>query len=215
MLELLESHARGTVLEVATQTQPPSPLPAHASLFDQVDKKRKRDKKGKEVAEEGKSIPSKELEPPKGAKIAKGAQRKPSSEGAITKRTIDCRPQVPIWNPTLELDGAHLPMDSSVRDFQKGKAGYVADALEHPLLLLQDMANLRSLKRHEVFLTLKRDLAMVSLQALNSIISMRCFPSLTYSVLFFLKYRRSNLHTWGNSGQRMPTSSGRMRRANG
>lgn len=32
-----------------------------------------RDKKGKDVSEEGEVVPSKELEPPKGAKIAKGA----------------------------------------------------------------------------------------------------------------------------------------------
>lgn len=38
----------------------------------------------------------------------------------------------------------------------------MADALEQPLLLSQDMADLRSLKKHEVFQTLKRDLAMVS-----------------------------------------------------
>ena len=35
----------------------------------------------------------------------------------------------------LELDGALLPLDSSIKDFQKGKRGYVADALEQPLLL--------------------------------------------------------------------------------
>ena len=40
----------------------------------------------------------------------------------------------------------------------------MANALEQPLLLLQDMAELRTLKRHKVFLTLKRDLAMVSFQ---------------------------------------------------
>ena len=61
------------------------------------------------------------------------------------------------------LDGALLPLDSFIRDFQKGKVGYVANALEQPLLLPQDMADLRSLKKHKMFLTLKRDLAMVSL----------------------------------------------------
>jgi len=68
---------------------------------------------------------------------------------------------VPIWNPTLELDGAPLPVDSFIRDFEKGKAGYVANSLEQALQLSQDMADLRSLKKYEVFLTLKRDLAMV------------------------------------------------------
>ena len=61
----------------------------------------------------------------------------------------------------MVLDGAPLPLDSSIRDFQKGKVGYVANALEQSLLLPQDMADLRTLKKYEVFLTLKRDLAMV------------------------------------------------------
>lgn len=35
--------------------------------------------------------------------------------------------------------------------------------MEQALLLLGDMADLKSMKRHEVFLSLKRDLALVSL----------------------------------------------------
>ena len=62
----------------------------------------------------------------------------------------------------LKLDGALLPLDSSIRDFQKGKAGYVANALEQPLLLPQDMVDLKTLKKHEIFLILKKDLAMVN-----------------------------------------------------
>ena len=54
-------------------------------------------------------------------------------------------------------------MDSSIRDFQQGKAGYVANTLEQPLLLLNDMADLRTMKKHKVFLTLKRDLELVSI----------------------------------------------------
>ena len=52
----------------------------------------------------------------------------------------------------------------------------MADALELPLLLPQDMANLRTLKKHEVFLTLKRDLAMVSFST----------PYLCYVYMLFL-----------------------------
>ena len=73
LLELLESHTGGFVLEVSIQTQPLTPLLVHTSPSELADKKRKHDKKGKEVAEEGKVIPSKDLEPQKGAKIAKGA----------------------------------------------------------------------------------------------------------------------------------------------
>lgn len=59
------------------------------------------------------------------------------------------------------LDGAPLPSDSFIRDFLIGRASYVADSLEQALLLPQDMVELRNLKKHEVLLTLKRDLALV------------------------------------------------------
>ena len=51
----------------------------------------------------------------------------------------------------------------------------MADAMEQTLLLLEDMANLRSIRRHEVFLSLKRDLVMVS----------PSISSLFFSFLFF------------------------------
>ena len=57
------------------------------------------------------------------------------------------------------LDGPLLPANSSIRDFQKGKVGYVADAVKQALLRPKDMVDLRTMKKHEVFLSLKRDLA--------------------------------------------------------
>lgn len=62
----------------------------------------------------------------------------------------------------MELDGAPLSSDASIQDFQGGTAGYVANAMEQTLLLPKDMADLRSMRKHELFLDLKRDLAMVS-----------------------------------------------------
>lgn len=63
LLELLESHAGGSTPEVAIQPRPPTPLPTHASPSEQPEKKRKRDRKGKEVTREGEVVPSKDLEP--------------------------------------------------------------------------------------------------------------------------------------------------------
>lgn len=63
--------------------------------------------------------------------------------------------------PPLVLDGAPLTSDSSIRDFDNGRVGYVANSLEQALLLPQDMAELRNIKKHEMFLSLKRDLALV------------------------------------------------------
>ena len=63
----------------------------------------------------------------------------------------------------LMLDKAPSLTDASIRNFQQGKADYVVDAVEQALLLPEDMADLRSLRKHEGFLSLKRDLTLVSL----------------------------------------------------
>ena len=42
------------------------------------------------------------------------------------------------------------------------RASYVANTVEQMLLLPGDMANLRSMRKYEVFLSLKKDLALVS-----------------------------------------------------
>ena len=63
----------------------------------------------------------------------------------------------------MMLDGAPLPTYASIKDFQHGKAGYVADVVDQALLLPKDMVDLRTMKKHEVFLSLKRDLVLVSI----------------------------------------------------
>ena len=54
-----------------------------------------------------------------------------------------------------------LMVDASLRDFNKGKGTYVADALERSLLLPVDMADLKNLRRQELFLSMKKYLGMV------------------------------------------------------
>ena len=51
--------------------------------------------------------------------------------------------------------------NASLRDFNKGDGTYVADALERSLLLLADMADLKNLRKQELFLSMKRYLGMV------------------------------------------------------
>ena len=89
-------------------------------------------------------------------------QTRSSSEGAIINRRGDHQSEVLAWTPSIVLDKAPLPRDASIRDFQQGRARYVANAVEQALLLPVDMADLRSMRKHEVFLSLKRDLAMAS-----------------------------------------------------
>ena len=67
-----------------------------------------------------------------------------------------------IWSPKLEVDGVPIAWDSSIRHYRGGHAGHVAEALEQPLLLPKDMESYRSFTQPELFLSLKRDLTMVS-----------------------------------------------------
>ena len=66
------------------------------------------------------------------------------------------------WSPRLEVDGAAIRWDTSIRDFQRGRAGHIVEALEQPLLLSRDMEAYKRFKQNNLFLSLKRDLAMVS-----------------------------------------------------
>ena len=67
-----------------------------------------------------------------------------------------------IWSPKLEVDGVPIAWDSSIRHYHGGHAGHVAEALEQPLLLPKDMEAYRNFNQPKLFLSLKRDLAMVS-----------------------------------------------------
>ena len=55
-----------------------------------------------------------------------------------------------------------IAFDATLRDYHEGHASLVAEALEQPLLIPQDMAAYRNFNHPELFLSLKRDLAMVS-----------------------------------------------------
>ena len=55
-----------------------------------------------------------------------------------------------------------IAYDATLRHYHGGHASLVAEALEQPLLLPQDMEAYRTFNHPELFLSLKRDLAMVS-----------------------------------------------------
>ena len=112
--------------------------------------------------EERRNLPSKEVEAQRGAKQARVMQTRSSSEDAITDRRGDQQAEIPAWAPPLVLDEAPLPSNASIRYFQQDNAGYVANTVEQSLLLPIDMADLRFIRKHEVFLNLKRDFTMVS-----------------------------------------------------
>ena len=43
------------------------------------------------------------------------------------------------WSPRLEVDGAAIPYNASIREYNRGRVGYIAEALEQPVLLPRDM----------------------------------------------------------------------------
>ena len=124
------------------------------------------------------------------------------------------------------LDGALLLTNASIRDFHQGKDGYVADAMEQALQLSKDMANLRSLRGHEVFLSLKRDLAMVSLSINPSLpfffffgkfpplSSLYYFPLFTFTVFLSLAGYSSHVSGRGDNKFLPPADKGRRREMN-
>ena len=46
----------------------------------------------------------------------------------------------PLWHPSYELDGTPLPADASIRGWEKGEGGRVAQSLAHDLLLPADVS---------------------------------------------------------------------------
>ena len=55
-----------------------------------------------------------------------------------------------------------IPYDSMIRESNRGHSMYLAQALEQPLLLPKDIEALRQTRQLDLFMSLKRDLAMVS-----------------------------------------------------
>ena len=98
----------------------------------------------------------KEAEHQRGGKQDKGDQ-------TLANKKAESQIGVHAWMPTLVLDRAPLLADASIRRFQDRRAGYVANMVEQALLLLEDMIEWQSMRKHKVFLGFKRELTLVSL----------------------------------------------------
>ena len=115
---------------------------------------------GKGVVDEGELQEETPLEPTKVVKMTRTQQRK----GVERSNTAsERRSKALIWNPSFALDDSPLLEDASIRDFNGGRVGYIANTVEQALLLPRDMDELQNLKKHELFLFVKRDLALVTL----------------------------------------------------
>ena len=139
---------------------PPLPpqLPADLGLKPNPELSRKRHQEGPEKGEIGL---------PKGTKQHCQSQ----DQKSMRSNSVDSREELPvaqvrrpscIWSPKLEVEGVPIAWDSSIRHYHRGHAGHVVETLEQPLLLPREMESYRNFSQHELFLSLKRDLAMVS-----------------------------------------------------
>ena len=103
---------------------------------------------------------------------SKGSKQPRQSQDQQSRRSgsIDSQEELPVaqvcrpthtWSPKLEVDGVPITWDASLRHYRGGHASHVVEALEQPLLLPKDMEAYRNY-HPELFLSLKRDLAMIS-----------------------------------------------------
>ena len=105
----------------------------------------------------GRLRPTLEEESQRAAKQQKTVQAR--QRGSERRESQASKPQA--WLPTPMLNGEPLRDNASIRDFHGGDGCHVASTLEEALLLPNDMAELWSIRRHEIFLNLKRYLGMV------------------------------------------------------
>ena len=159
--ELMAVRGKESTSKVAPKSQvPPLPpqIPTDLGLKPNPNLKKKRPLETLEESEVG---------PQKGTKQQKvipDAQDRRSQfiDSREEQNKVDVRMTQSTWSPRLEVDGAPIPWSASVREFKKGRVGYIAEALEQPLLLPKDMDTYRRFTQNDLFLSLKRDLAMVN-----------------------------------------------------
>ena len=66
-------------------------------------------------------------------------KRAPSMESREEMERAEVRMPPRTWSPRLEMDGAAIPYNASIREYNRGRVSYIAEALEQPVLLPRDM----------------------------------------------------------------------------
>ncbi|XP_050241285.1 uncharacterized protein LOC126690203 [Quercus robur] len=131
-----------------------SPQPALPSAAEQ---KKRREQKGKEVADTSKSRPTREEDDQRAAKQQK--TKHPATRGQEKSDSPHPGPQA--WLPAPMHGGEPLRDDASIRDFNGGIGCHVASAIEEALLLPKDMAEIKNMRKNELILDNKRYLGML------------------------------------------------------
>ena len=73
------------------------------------------------------------------------------------------------------MDGATIPYDASIWDVPRSHANYLAQALKQPLLFPRDMESIRRTRQPDLFMSLKRDLAMVNCSSITQVFKISFF----------------------------------------
>ena len=92
-----------------------------------------------ETAEEGKLGPSKGNKQPRQSQDHR-SRRSNSMDNREELPVVQVRRPARTWSPVLEVDGKPIAFDATLRHYRGGHAGRMAEALEQPLLLPQDLA---------------------------------------------------------------------------
>ena len=156
---LLASKNKGGSSKEVPKTQPPAipPPPRPTDLGLQAMPNFKKRRPGHEL-EEGELVSWKDN---KQQKVAKDPRDK---KGAFvnSRDEVEVRRPQRTWAPRIEMEGAPIPYNASIWDTQRGHANYLAQALQKPLLFPRDIKSIRRTRQPDLFMSLKRDLAMVS-----------------------------------------------------
>ena len=148
----------------AAQVPPTLPLPPPPAEPKVPAEDPKKKRKGEDEGATNKGPKRQRNLPPPAQqqKTDKGKGRARSVESGEIREMADVRRAQATWSPDLKLDGAPISCQSSIRAFQQGHAHHLAEVLERPLLLPKDMESLEKMSQPQLFLALKRDLALVS-----------------------------------------------------
>ena len=84
------------------------------------------------------------------------------------------------------MEGATIPYNALIWDVPRGHANYLAQALQQPFLLPRDMDSIRRIKQPDLFMSLKRDLTMVSCSSLIQVFKIIFFFFFFVMLIVFL-----------------------------
>ena len=81
------------------------------------------------------SRPAKQQKTTRGQK----SKRANSMESREEENQAEVRVNPCVWSPKLELDEVAIPYTALVQEYNRGRAGYIAEAMEQPVLLPRDI----------------------------------------------------------------------------